>query len=109
MWTEMDYKHTKGYKYQVSEEGHQDSRNNTEVQIGKHRPLRYARNQPFAINYVTHRTRLSGDPVIHVRRLRINKRHRGKGGGIRLSYKYRQEWRIHNSLNLNNLVQVSLQ
>ena len=108
---EMDYKYTEGYKYQVSDEGHQDNRNNMEVQIGKLRPIRYDRNQLFAINlnYVTHRTRLNGDTVINVRRLRINKRHRGKRGGIRLSHKYRQEWMIHNSINLNNLVQVSLQ
>ena len=37
MWSKMNYKHTKGYKYQVSEAGYQDSRNNFEVQIGKHR------------------------------------------------------------------------
>ena len=105
----MDYKHTNGYKYQVSEEGHQDSRMNTDVQIGKYRPIINDRNQLFAINYATHRTRLNGDIVINVRRLRINRRHSRKRGGIRLSYRYRQEWRIHNSLNLNNLVQVSLQ
>ena len=86
-WIKMDYKCTKGYKYQVSEAEHLGSRNNTEVQIGKHRPIRYERDQLFAINYDTHRTRLNGDTVITVRRLRIDKRHRGKRGGIGLSYK----------------------
>ena len=89
MWIKMDQKYTKGYKYQVSEEEHQGSRNNTQVQIGKHRPIRYDRNQLFAINYDTHRTRLNGDTVINVRKFRIDKRHRGKRGGIRLNYKYR--------------------
>ena len=109
MWNKMDQKYTKGYKCQVSEAEHQGSRNNTEVQIGKHRPIRYGRNQLLAINYDTHRIRLNGNTVINVRRLRINKRHGGKGGVIRLNYNDRWELRIHNSLNLNNLVQVSLQ
>ena len=60
MWTNMDYKHTMGYKYQVSEAGHRESRHNIEVQIGKHRPIRNDRNQLFAINYVSHRIRLTG-------------------------------------------------
>ena len=85
----MDHKHTKGYRYQVSEAEHQGSRNNTEVQIGKHRPIRYDRNQLFVIKFDTHRTIRNVDTIINVRRLRINKRHRGKGRGIRLSYKYR--------------------
>ena len=89
MWIKMDHKHTKGYKYQVSKAEHQGSRNNIEVQIGKHRTIRYDKNQLFAINYDTHRTRLNGNTVIYVRRLRINKRHRGKRGGIRPSYKYK--------------------
>ena len=80
MWIKMDQKHTKGYKYQVSEAEYRGSRNNTEVEIGKHRPIRYDRNQLFAVNYDTHMTRLNGDTVINVRRLRINNRHRGKKG-----------------------------
>ena len=103
MWTNMDYKHTKGYKHQVSEAGHQESRDNIEVQIGKHWPIRYDRNQLFAINYVSHRIRLNGDAVINVRRLRINKRHRGKGEESDLATN------TDESLNLNNLVEVSLQ
>ena len=82
MWTKMKYKHTKGYKYKVSEAGHQDSSDNIKVQIGKYRSIRYDRNHQFAISYVSHRIRLNGDVVINVRRLRINKRHRGKRGGI---------------------------
>ena len=89
MQIKMDKKQTKGFNYQVSEAEHQCSRNITEVQIDKHRLIRYDRNQLFAINYDTHKTRCNGDTVINVRRLRIHKRHRGKGGGIRLNYKYR--------------------
>ena len=62
---------------------------NTEVQIGKYGPIRYDRNQLFVINYDAHKTRLNEDTVINVRRLSINERHRGKGGGIRLDHKYR--------------------
>ena len=89
MWIKMDQKHIKGYKYHFSEADHQVSGNNTEVQIGKYRPIRYDRNQLFAINYDTHKTRLNGDTVINVRRLTINKRHGGKREGIRLNHKYR--------------------
>ena len=89
MWIKMDQKHTKGYKYQVSVADHPGSRNNTEVQIGKYRPIRYDRNQLFAINNDTHKTRLNQDTIINVRKLKINKRHRGKREGIRLNHKYR--------------------
>ena len=102
-------KHTKGHEYQISDTKHQESENNTGVQIGKHRLIRHDRNQLFLINHDTHKTKCDGDTVINVRRLRINKTHSGKRGGIRLNDKYRQEWRVYNSLNLSNLVQVSLQ
>ena len=46
---------------------------------------------------------------MNVRRLRINKRHRGKRQGIRLNDKYSQQQRVHNRLNLSNLIQVSPQ
>ena len=84
MWIKMikmDQKHTKGHEYQISEVEHQESKNNTDVQIGKHRPIRYNRNQMFAINHDTHKTKLDGDTIINVRRFRINKRCRGKGEG----------------------------
>ena len=97
----MDYKSTKGNNYHVSD--------NIEVQIDKHKPIRYDRNLLLAINTATHRTRLNGDTVTKMRKLRINKRHRGKRGGNKHGYKNRKEWRTHNSLNLNNLIQVSLQ
>ena len=64
----MDYKSTKGNNYQVSD--------NIEVQIDKHKLITYDRNQLLAINNATHRTRLSGDTVTKVRKLKINKRHR---------------------------------
>ena len=89
MWIKMDQKHTKGYKYKVSEADHQGSENDNELPIGKYRPIMYNRNQLSAINYDTHKTRLDGDTVINVRRLKMNKRHRRKGGGIRLNHKHR--------------------
>ena len=49
MWIKMDQKHTKGHEYQISEMEHQESKNNTEAQIGKHRPIRYDRNQLLEI------------------------------------------------------------
>ena len=85
----MDQKHTKGHEYQISDTEHQESKNNTEVQIGKHMPVRYDRNQLFSINHDTYKAKPDGDTVINVRRLRINKRHRGKREGIRLNNKYR--------------------
>ena len=65
------------------------AKNNTEVQIGKHRPIWYDRNQLFANNHDTHKTKLDGYTVINVRRLRVNRRHRGKRGEIGLNDKYR--------------------
>ena len=81
MWIKLDQKHTKGHKYQISEVEHQESKNNTGVHIGKHRPIRYDKNQLFVINHDTHKTKLYRDTVINVRRLRINKRCRGQRGG----------------------------
>ena len=82
MWIKMDQKYTKRHEYQVSEAGHEESKNNSEEHIGKGRPIRYDRNQLFVINHDTHKTKHDGDTVINVRRLGINKRHRRKRGGI---------------------------
>ena len=101
----MDYKSTKGNNNQVSDniDGHMD-KNKLANKL-----RRYDRNQLVAIGSATHRSVLNGETVIKVRKLRINKRHRGKRGGIRCSLKYKKEWRKHNSLNLKNLIQISLQ
>ena len=74
MWIKMDQEHTKGHEHQISEAEHQESKNSTGMQIVKHRPIRYDRNQLFVINHDTHKTELDGDTVINERRPRIKKK-----------------------------------
>ena len=61
----MDYKSTKGNNYQVGDniDGHIDKSKLA------NKLRRYDRNQLFAIDSATHRTRLNGEIVTKVRKL----------------------------------------